>query len=210
VLHNYPEILSDANGTIPFTSRRDTVVYAGALTAERGATQMVDAIAEASLDGWVLELVGPHCPVILTGQLAARPGWSHVENIGVVQPLEARRLMSTAKAGMVLFQPTPAHLEALPNKIFEYMAAGLPVIASDFPLWRSIIEPIGCGLLVDPTSPEAIARALRELARDPARAETMGERGRQAVLRGLNWSSEERALLDVYDRLLGANRAPVA
>jgi glycosyltransferase involved in cell wall biosynthesis len=208
VLHNYPELLP-GDGRVPFASRDDIVVYTGSVTEARGAMQMVDAMAEAGLDGWRLRLVGPHRPAALTARLAARPGWTHVDNVGAVVPLEARQMMSTAKVGVVVLQPTSAYVDALPTKIFEYMAAGLPVIASDFPLWRSIVEDVGCGLLVDPTSPPAIARALRDLVADPARAEAMGERGRQAVLHRMNWSSEERALLDVYHRLLGAGPTPV-
>ncbi|MBG0562459.1 glycosyltransferase family 4 protein [Actinoplanes aureus] len=204
VVHNYPELLPHVDGLVPYEAREDVVVYTGALGVLRGAAQMVDAMAAARLDGWRLRLVGPFRPATLTDELATRPGWSWVHRMGTVSPLEARRLTSTAKIGLLVLQPSTAYRDSMPTKLFEYMAAGIPVIASDFPLWRSIVEELGCGLLVDPTKPEAIATALRELAEDPARAQAMGERGRQAVLHRLNWSTEERALLHLYDRLRGA------
>jgi glycosyltransferase involved in cell wall biosynthesis len=88
--------------------------------------------------------------------------------------------------------------------MFEYMAAGLPVIASDFPLWRSIVQGAGCGLLVDPQNPMAIRDAIERLLRNPQEAERMGARGREAVRQKYNWPVEEQKLLNLYQELLGA------
>jgi glycosyltransferase involved in cell wall biosynthesis len=83
------------------------------------------------------------------------------------------------------------------------MAAGLPVIASDFPLWRHIIEAAGCGLLADPHRPDQIAALLRWVLDHPAEAQAMGQRGRAAVEQGYNWDGEARKLGAVYGRLMG-------
>lgn len=84
----------------------------------------------------------------------------------------------------------------------EYMSAGLPVIASDFPLWRQIIDGAGCGLLVNPMNPEAIASAMRWILEHPAEAEEMGNRGRKAVESTYNWDTEAAKLKDLYKKLL--------
>jgi glycosyltransferase involved in cell wall biosynthesis len=170
VIHNYPELLNDVDSAVPYESRDNIVIYAGLISEGRSAVQMVDALDSAGLPNWRLVMAGHHSPPRLLADLQRSPGWPKVEFNGVVPSIEARQLTSSAKVGFVLLQPTPAHMDALPTKLFENMAAGVPVIASDFPLWRTIIEEIGCGILVDPKDPTAIGRALRTLAEDPVRA----------------------------------------
>ena len=89
----------------------------------------------------------------------------------------------------------------MPQKIFEYMGAGLPVIASDFPLWRRIIGDAGCGIFVDPTSPEQIAKAIQYVLTHPFEAELMGRRGRDAVVERFNWKTEATKLVSLYKEL---------
>src|SRR5262249_57463491 len=88
-----------------------------------------------------------------------------------------------------------------PTKIFEYMSAGLPVLASDIPVCRRVIEPAACGLLADPLNPDAIASALRWLFDHPAEAAEMGRNGQRAVAERYNWESESRRLIATYAEL---------
>jgi glycosyltransferase involved in cell wall biosynthesis len=112
--------------------------------------------------------------------------------------------MARARAGLVVLHPVPKYLEATPTKLFEYMSAGIPVIASDFPAWRSIVEGHDCGLSVDPCDPAAIADAIRLLIDDEAGARRMGENGRRAVLEHYGWTAERDKLLALYDALAAA------
>jgi hypothetical protein len=89
-----------------------------------------------------------------------------------------------------------------PTKLFEYMAARVPVVASDFPLYRAIVEGAGCGIVVDPTSPHAIAEAVRYLLDHPEDAQAMADRGRAAMLERYNWHASKEALLELYARVL--------
>ncbi len=107
-------------------------------------------------------------------------------------------MLGEARAGLVLFHDVPNHTSAYPNKLFEYMSAGLPVIASHFPLWRSIVERDRCGMLVDPRDATAIAKAIDWVLTHPEEAEAMGRRGRDAVAATYNWAAEERKLLAIY------------
>jgi glycosyltransferase involved in cell wall biosynthesis len=84
------------------------------------------------------------------------------------------------------------------------MEAGLPVIASNFPLWRQIIEKYDCGILVDPLNPLEISDAMRWILDHPEEAIKMGARGREAVLREFNWDAESLKLTECYERLIAA------
>ena len=108
---------------------------------------------------------------------------------------------------MLPYLPTPPHVHALPTKLFEYMGAGLPIIASDFPLWREIIQDQNCGMLVDPTNVTAIAAAIDWMYQHPEEARLMGENGRRAIQSKLNWEAEAKTLHKVYDALVPSLRS---
>jgi len=96
---------------------------------------------------------------------------------------------------------TPDHVDAYSTKMFEYMARGLPVVCSNFPLWAEIVGTADCGIAVDPRDPEAIADAIRRLDEDPALARRLGENGRQAGAERYNWEAELLKLEALYRRV---------
>jgi glycosyltransferase involved in cell wall biosynthesis len=207
VVRNFPEELPQIADPQAYEQRAHRVVYAGGLTRSRGVEQMVDAMRQADLpDSWRLRLVGRHSPDDLIDRLRERAGWDRVEYRGEVSPLEARRLMSECRIGLALLQPIGQYVDVLPTKLFEYMSLGIPVVASDYPQCREVVEGSGCGLVVDPTDPRAIGAAVAELAADPERAKAMGERGRTAVAGRYHWAGEAKALLEVYRQLLASDR----
>ena len=104
--------------------------------------------------------------------------------------------------GLVTLHPLPNYKDALPVKMFEYMAAGIPVIASNFTLWQEIIEGNECGICVNPLEPRAINKAIQYLIDNPKTAQKMGENGRQAVKQKYNWAIEEKKLFLLYEKLL--------
>lgn len=121
-----------------------------------------------------------------------------VRFIGRISRAEVNELYASARAGIVIYQPAENHYEAQPVKMFEYMAAGLPVIASNFPLWKRIIEETGCGICVDPQNRQAVRKACLDLLNDPVKGQEMGRLGRFAVVDRFCWMSEEKKLLELY------------
>ena len=175
------------------------------MSPERGIRELVKAMYIVPNSMRVrLVLAGWYSPPSLRAELISMPGWARVDELGVVNRRRVRQLLRKVSAGVVTFLPRPNHVSSGPNKMFEYMSAGIPIIASDFPLWRRIVEGAGCGLLVDPSDPKQIAKAVEYLLSNPKEAEQMGRRGRAAVERHYSWRSEEPKLLKLYESLVGA------
>ena len=187
-----------------FADRPRRVVYVGGLAPFNGARQMVEAMGALPPDAGIrLSLGGRFAAAGDEAAVRALPGWSAVDFHGWVDRARVGELFASARAGLVLYQPTPNIMACEPNKFFEVLSAGLPLIASDLPHWRRFIEAHGCGVVVPPDDPQAIARAIRELVDDPASAEAMGRRGRALVEDEYNWERESAKLLALYERLAG-------
>jgi glycosyltransferase involved in cell wall biosynthesis len=206
VVQNFPILdeLTKPNPT-PYGERPPWIAYVGGISAVRGIGDMVTALGRLPNGSSIrLKLVGKFMPESLRGEIEALPGWSHVDYLGWQSRLEVAAVLDRSRIGLVLFHPHPNHIEAQPNKLFEYMSAGLPVIASDFPLWREIVLGASCGVVVDPLDPDAIADAIHWLLKNPVDAQHMGERGRKAVLETYNWVAEAQNLLRFYGEVLHA------
>lgn len=126
------------------------------------------------------------------------PFWSKVEYHRWQPQPGVKRLMARARVGIVTLNPSPRFMASQPLKLFEYMAAELPVVASDFPLWRQMIGSANCGEFVDAGKPTEIANAIRRLIENPEEAEQMGKRGRNLALKKYMWASEAEKLIRMY------------
>jgi len=149
-----------------------------------------------------LILCGSFSPSSYEKEIRNLKGFEKVEYISWVKQEVAYSLMCAADVGIVNFLPVPNYINAMPNKLFEYMLAGLPVIASNFPLWKEIIENNKCGICVDPLSPKEIADAIIYLMEHVDEAKKMGENGRKAVIEKYNWENEGEKLLNLYMEIL--------
>jgi glycosyltransferase involved in cell wall biosynthesis len=199
IVHNYPyqkEMVREGTGRL-WEARRQSVAYVGLVSEIRGIREMISAMSflPESLNA-TLELAGPQSVKLET--LSNALGWERVRDHGILEATAAFRLQQEVRAGLVLFHPEPNHLESLPQKIFEYMGAGLPVVASDFPLWQRILGDIGCAIFVNPLDAKGIAVAIEYLLKHPREAEKMGHRGQAAVVERYNWETQVDKLVGLY------------
>lgn len=197
-INNYP-LHSEIGGVVERSVASRQVCYLGGIGRIRGIEEMVRALEYVDAR---LILAGPFESTETARAMSALPGWSKVDYRGMVSRTEVLEIMAASSAGLVFFHPEPNHTSAQPNKMFEYMAAGLPVIASDFPLWRKLLVESGAGLVANPLDPQDIARVIGELLDNPKAAAEMGCRGREGVLTQYRWSIEEKKLFSLYQRLL--------
>jgi glycosyltransferase involved in cell wall biosynthesis len=191
VLHNYPKALFSLAGRAPDPCR---VLYVGGLARNRGTLAALDAVRAARMQlplrlelvGWVME------PEVGTAiRAAVAEGWCR--HIPWLEPEALAEHAAGAGIGLVPLLPRPNYLESLPTKLFEYMALGIPVLASDFPLWRELVVTSGAGRVAAPQA-GPLAEALLGMSRDPQGLAAHGERGRAAYGQRYRWEVEQRHL----------------
>jgi len=181
-------------------ARSNTVMYVGGLSEHRGLGKMVEALRLLARPDVRLLLIGPLESPSQPPDLHGLEG--QVELTGRLDLARVEALLRDARVGLSVLQPIPNYMSNYPTKLFEYMAARVPVIASDFPLYRDVVETAGCGLVVDPTSPAAIAEAIAYLLDHPDEAQAMADHGRTAALDRYSWDAAKRALLQLYEQIL--------
>jgi glycosyltransferase involved in cell wall biosynthesis len=187
----------------PYARRGAVFVYIGAVAAIRGVFEMLAALALVPRElGARLVLGGLLSHESLRDEMRRSTGWERAEYHGWQSRHDIARQFDGARAGLLLLHPTENYLDSYPSKAFEYMAAGLPFIVSDFPLWRELFEDVGCAIFVNPLDPAAVARAMTWVLQNPEAAERMGAKGKAAARSRFNWQAESAKLLRLYNALL--------
>ena len=199
-INNFPMIGELASGQVDWCIKQNHVCYVGGIGTIRGIEEVVKAMVLVETPAR-LQLGGRFDESVTKSRIMALPGWEKVDALGYLDRKVARDVLASSMAGLVTFHPLPNHVDAQPNKIFEYMGAGIPVIASNFPLWREIIEGNKCGLCVDPLNPSEIAKAIDYILTHQEEAQQMGKNGLWAAKKQYNWDIEEKKLLALYEQL---------
>ncbi len=179
------------------------VLYQGQLVSERGIEETMTAILD--VPDAVLVLLGfggwrDHYEWLSKQQPYA--GKVHV--LPAVAPDDLLAWTASADVTVIAIQPTtPNHRFSTPQKLFESLAAGVPVVASDLPGMRSVVEQTGSGVLCDPTSPSSIAAAIRQLVSlDASDRAALRARILDAAHREYSWEAQAERLFSLYDEVL--------
>jgi len=198
-INNFPLINEiDINVDNKETIKKNKICFIGGISKIRGLFEVVKSIENLNIE---FDLAG-EIPSNLEEELKKIKGWDKVNKLGYIDRKTSLQLKSVCLAGIVTFYPEPNHINAQPNKIFEYMASGLPVIGSHFPLWKLIIEDNNCGLCVNPLEPEEISKAIIYIQNHPDEAKIMGENGKKMVIEKYNWNIEKEKLFKFYELIL--------
>lgn len=198
---NYPQIKEMNTNQRVDGENTDYVCFAGGVSQQYMHEYILDALKHTQTR---YLLAGQAYPSYLE-KLKRHESWNLVDYLGVVSHEEVSDIYQKSKVGLVLLDYTPnagGHRGSLGVlKMFEYMMAGIPVVATDFDLWKEIVEGNDCGRCVDPHNVKAIANAINYFIDNPEKAYEAGEKGRKAVLEKYNWNTQEAILLGLYKRL---------
>lgn len=179
------------------------LIYAGALAEKKGIRETIQALDFINPRHKVkLKLLGNFSEPSYEKEVKKISKGKNVEFLGHFPYRAVYGHMENSDAGLMCSLWKTGDPTALPVKLFEYMAASLPIISANFPLWREIIESNGCGICVSSERPEEIGKAVEYLIEHPKQARKMGKNGRKAILEKYNWKKESRKLIKVYEKLL--------
>lgn len=208
VVANFPE-MPDLDGLLPPQRDGKTCVFAGGLNSDRGVFQVIEALA-------ILRKRGMDVPFLVAGRPASEAFleslWDEATRQGVRDLIDYRGilpqadvigLLRGASIGLIPYLPVPNSIAGMPNKLVECMAVGIPVVFSNFPIYRQVAGESGAGLAVDPTKPQEIANAIEKLVSEPELASRMGEAGALAIKTRYNWQQEAKKQLELYSKILG-------
>jgi len=188
-------------GRLGIPEETPIMLYQGIICPERGLEELLHAASVLRSDENVAIVIVGHDA--WGGRLHRLHAELHLEErVFLVPPVPSEELPGvtvSADAGLILFQNTCLnHYYSLPNKLYEYMMAGIAVIASDLPEMGRVIGETGCGILIDEPVPEKIAAAIREMISSPDRMKRMGVLGRTAALDRYNWTTQAGKLITLY------------
>lgn len=198
-------LVAEAHRLAQAHARQDflRVCYVGLIKEDRGLFQMVEALERLNHRHPArLWLIGRTASDDLIPRAQALPGWRYVDYLGFLpSQAAAYAYICAADACLATFLPWGDNERVNINKFFEAALFGKPVVASDFPVWRSYVSGIDCARFVDPRDPAAIADALAWIAEHPAEARALGANGQRFVQERYNWETESQKLLAIYERL---------
>lgn len=199
VLRNCP---TATNGTSPHAppdmKGAPVVLYQGGFSPNRGLETLVRAAHDLERGTIVLMGWGR-----LEGELRALIAGERLdERVRIVPPVPTGEVVARAAeatVGVIPYEPVGLNnLYTTPNKLFDYMAAGLPIVASRLPELTRFVEGGELGLTFSPGDPASLAAALNEVLADPARYERMRQRARESARR-YTWERESPKLLALYE-----------
>jgi glycosyltransferase involved in cell wall biosynthesis len=182
--------------------RRNIAIYTGSITRTYGICELVTAFA--GLPNAELWLVGPFEDQELEQEILGQ----HLPNVKYMGKMPFQNVLTSyasAKIGVLLLYPSPNNRHSLPIKLFEYMAAGLPVLRSNLPELAPLTE--GCGFAVDPYDAKQIRAAFAALFSDPSMVAEMSRVGRRRALQEFTWEAEGERLIQFCTSLLSSQKS---
>ena len=203
VINNYPIISDLTQINQDYKNKENSIIYIGGISIIRGIYEILDAFEKIKEQDVKLYLAGSFENENLENEILNRiKNNKNIAYLGFLERKELLKYIKKSQLGLVLFHPEQNHIEASPNKMFEYMSLGVPVLASDFPLWLEIISKNQCGVNANPLDPNEIVSQITQLISDPQKAFELGQNGIRVVNEKFNWNIEEKKIIKLYKNII--------
>jgi glycosyltransferase involved in cell wall biosynthesis len=173
--------------------------HAGSLNEDRGLRNMVNAFEHLPLN-FELHLGGAIEESTLT-KCEDLPGWKNVLFYGKIPFNEVQEIYAKTSIGLILYNNVGQYYLSYAVKLFEYMSYGIPVIMPDFGEWVGFNQENNCGINVDPSKSQEVAKAIRFLAENPEVSRKLGINGLKAVREKYTWDKAKSRLLTCYKKI---------
>lgn len=198
VIHNYADKNSTSGNNDDYAKRDNVICYAGLLSGRRGIKYVIDAMNKVN---GKFEFAGK-LNVNMQHQYESSKGWEKCEYLGMLTREEVCALYNRSRVGIINNLDVPYHRNSNPNKLYEYMAVGIPIVCTSIPAWAETVKDTNCGLVVDATNSDQIADAITYLLEHPSEAKEMGDNGNKAFKQKYNWDIEKGKLVHIYEEEL--------
>ena len=200
MITNYP--VADKSIPLPPRNRNRKLCFAGGVVPKWLHENIISTLSACDAR---YDLAGPAADAYLQ-KLQSLDGWGRVNYYGHLPHKEVPSFLRGCAAGLAVHDYIGSLFDRMGvvgvTKLFEYMLNGLPVICTDFSVWKDVVESDNCGLCVNPNDTQAIENAIRYLLDHPDEADVMGQNGRKAVLEKYNWDTQAAVLIELYETLL--------
>lgn len=199
MVRNFPTDIYLRSESVP---DGNNLVYVGLISEERGIMEILDVLQHVP-NGLIL--AGDFHTEEIERRVKGHVAWKKVAYHGVIDMDQIPDILAQASIGLCTLHHTDNHINTYAIKMFEYMAVGLPIIVSDFPLWRVIVKKYDCGFVVDPLDTRETINAIEWINKNPDQALAMGGRGKVAIQKEFKWSTEVDSLDTFYRSLVASN-----
>ncbi len=198
-VNNYPILDEFQSISSSFENKKNQIIYIGGLSNERGLLTMIE-IANRM----------PNIKLVLCGNFVSKNEEKiamnniinkNIQYLGYLNRDQIKEVLQDSKIGLVLLERNPRYINSLPIKMFEYMAANIPMVVSNFKLWETIINESNAGICVDERNINEIVDAISTLISSDNLMKKLGDSGRKYVNEKYNWENEEVKLFDIYEKV---------
>lgn len=202
---NMPDLkmLAGKKSSLKFEDRDLVISYVGGVSSLRGIDTLIDAVEQlnrkAKLPLIKVKLIGTLQEPALSKRIEA---CDFVEYLGFLPAKEAFEEIKSSRIAIALLKDIPNYRQSYSTKIFEYMAIGLPVIYSDFEIYKELFEGADVGWPLTPDNSAELASLIELIIDNPAMLQKKAEAGAQLALERLGWSTELQKLKSFYDSIV--------